>query len=364
MTCETIASARGSLCALFVVSSSIVACGTSSADDVDFHIWTDAAFSEQEILPIPGLRPGELACPQPIANTNTICGRLINAETGEFLKVDGGCNGTLCSDIPAEDRTGPCLLEVSFFDALGFAQNPTGTTPLPADEIVINDCGWYRGVNVPTPALGFAGVMLDDALGSLDDWVPSFSGSMDGGGGCGGWLKSDRDDDNERPTYEQRVEAVPGDRIQGIDLLAIPTALVEAWTVGAASPFGDQTFAEKGALLVRFHRGGAPVAGVAITRDPAGVVPSDDFYFADSDPNTLTTVVPSDPDCEPGPGCQPVTGANGAVLMVNCPLVDHGGEGGTLPDECLWESGLAKNTPGTIWTWDRMAVDWNGDECL
>ena len=90
MRCGAIASARNSLCALFVVSSSIVGCGAESSGDLDVSVWKDAAVAEQVPFPPPSLRPCKLACPQPLMGANTICGRLFNAETGELMEVDGG----------------------------------------------------------------------------------------------------------------------------------------------------------------------------------------------------------------------------------------------------------------------------------
>lgn len=265
-------------------------------------------------------------CPQPDSGRNTVCGRLVDAETGEFLSMDAA-TGTNCLDVPAADRTGPCLMKVEFYDALGFAQNPTGTLPLPTDDLVVNDCGWFRGTNIPTPALGFLAVGVNDSVDvdpADDVWV--FTGVA--------------------------FPVAPGDRRPNQITYVVANDTDTKWTETAASPFGATTFSEKGVFFPIFMLEGEPVEGVKVTRDPAGVVPNDDYYFSDTDPTVRATVDPA----------QDATGPNGAGLLVNSPLVDHGGEGG-LPAGCVWKTDLAKSIPGVVFANERPAIDTEGEDC-
>jgi len=127
----------------------------------------------------------------------------------------------------------------------------------------------------------------------------------------------------------------------------------ELWTLTAGSPFGATTFSNKGVLAPLYFRGGLPVQGVMITRDPAGVVQHDDYYFSDDDPWSRTTVDVT----------QNATGTNGTGLMVNSALVDHGGTGG-LPATCVWKDQLGKSIAGVMTAVEIPAVlSTNGDPC-
>lgn len=270
----------------------------------------------------------EAPCPQPTAGKNTVCGRLVDAETGDYITMPGDPQGTDCEDVPEAERSGPCAMKVEFYDALGFAQNPTGTAPLNAEEIVVNDCGWFKGTNIPTPALGFLAVSADDADGSgLDKWV--LTGVA--------------------------FPVAPGDRRPEQVTYVVSNDTDDTWTDSGGFPFGTSTsFADKGVFFPIFLLEGEPVAGVKITRDPAGVVANDDYYFSDTNPHTRATV----------DATQDATGANGAGLMVNSPLVDHGGTGGDLPTGCVWPPDLAKSIPGVVFANERYAVDEQGDDCV
>jgi hypothetical protein len=270
-----------------------------------------------------------LPCPVPATNPNTICGQLVNAEDNAPIEADdvSGEPGRVC-DPEVPDATGPCALEVSFYDALSFAQNPTGTPPLTTDSTTINNCGRYSGINMPTPALGFLAVGVDDAGESpSDNWI--LSGVA--------------------------FPAAPGDRRPDQVTFVVAVTTDEAWTDSAGSPFGNTTFAEKGVFFPIFLNDEVPVPGVKITRDPGVPVPADDYYFDDADPFTRVSVNIS----------QDSTGANGAGLMVNSDLVDHGGEGGTgFPAECSWPEDLAKSIPGVVFANERHAEETStGEPC-
>ncbi len=292
----------------------------------------------EEIDPVTGLitcvgsgggNSCEKPCPQPDAGKNTVCGRLVDAETGEFITMTWDTDGTDCQDIPENERLGPCLMKVEFYDALGFAQNPTGTDPLLPDDLVINNCGWFKGTNIPTPALGFLAVSADDedsvAVGD-DQWV--LTGVV--------------------------FPVAPGDRRPEQVTYVVSNDTDETWTETAGGPFGTTTFSEKGVFFPIYLLDGDPVEGVKVTRDPAGVVANDDYYFSDTNPHVRRTV----------DATQDATGPNGAALMVNSPLVDHGGTGGDLPTGCVWPPDLAKSIPGVVFANERWAVDDQGDDCV
>ncbi len=290
---------------------------------------TQAVADENGIIICEGTGGGGcvLPCPVPKTNHNTICGQLVDAETNEPIQADdvGSEPGRAC-DPESPEATGPCSLEVTFFDALSFAQNPTGTPALATDSTTINNCGRYAGVNIPTPALGFLAVAADDSSeGAIDDWI--LSGVA--------------------------FPAAPGDRRPDQVTFVVAVTTDEKWTSSAGSPFGATSFATKGVFFPIFVNEEVPVEGVKITRDPGVPFPADDYYFDDSDPDTRASVNAS----------QESTGTNGAGLMVNSDLVDHSGEGG-LPDDCSWPSDLAKSIPGVVFANERHAEDTaSGEPC-
>jgi len=266
-------------------------------------------------------------CPQPDSGKITVCGRLTDAETGEFISVEGA-TGTNCADIPVEDREGPCLMKVQFYDALAFAQAPSATAPLDNDAIVVNDCGWFKGDNIKTPALGFLAVGADDTddvAAEDDQWV--LTGVV--------------------------FPVNPGDRRPDQVTYVVSNTTDDKWTESAGYPFGASTFSQKGVFFPIYKLAGEPVEGVQITRESAGVVEADDYYFSDTDPDIRSTVDVA----------QNATGPNGAGLMVNSPLIYHAAIGG-LPAGCTWKSDLAKSIPNVVFANERPAIDSEGEDCV
>lgn len=272
---------------------------------------TDALFSDAGETADGSPELCTFPCPEPAAGHNSLCGRIRRVDTGEPLEVDGGGIGVSCTSIPEAERTGPCLLSLELYDALAFAQNPTGATPLGSDEVSVYDCGYYSAANVPTPALGFLAVAADDQNDDGGIWELSST---------------------SRPVAAE-------ERLVGLDVFVVLESVDEAWTVTAGNPWGAGTFAEKGVLLAVYSHGEQRSQGVQITRDPAGVVAADDYYFDDTSPSLLTSVNPG----------QSATGPNGGGLIVNSPLVDHSGQGGALPTGCQWPKMLGKSVPGVVW---------------
>jgi len=264
-----------------------------------------------------------LPCKTPNVGTNTACGRIVDGQTNQTVMAENA-SGTLCDEIPLADRTGPCRLDVTFYDALDFTQNPTGAAPLQVGELLLNDCGHFMARDIPTPALGYLAVAIDDDNEtSADDHVLSST--------C--------------------FAVAPSELVAGLQVLAVTHATDQAWTATARDPFGVTKFSEKGVAFLLYHHRGEPVPGVQPTRDPTGVMPSDTFYFSDIYPDSRTTVDPA----------REATGADGSALVINSPLVDHAGVGG-LSDDCVWKPTLAKSVPGAVMGIQFDSVHQNGGE--
>lgn len=255
-----------------------------------------------------------IACPTPGDGKLTLCGYVLDAESGERIQ-DDGADGTPCEpDSPA--TSGPCSLELLLYDGLAFAENPLTAPHPPADEVVVDTCGRFRAVNIEPPALGYIAVATDDAsASSADDYVltvVSFAVSM------------------------------AGSR-NGLGLYSARRATDQRWTDTAGNPFGLATFSERGAHMSIFLDVAAPVAGVRITVGDATVSDSD-FYFADAD-GVRSTVNPT----------LDVTLAPGAGLTVGTALTNYSGVGGE-PSGCAWPATLGFAVAGALVVQEQRAA--------
>jgi hypothetical protein len=252
-------------------------------------------------------------CPQPNPDSVAVCGQIFDIETNEPLAAEGATGVPCDPDNPTAD--GPCSLEVVFYDPLTFAGMPTTTAPQPADDIVIDDCGRYRGENIELPFNTYLAVTTDDATGDAEWILTGIAFQMEG----------------------------DGQRLPDVRAFATRHSTDEMWTETAGDPFGGMTFSEKGVYVPTF-RYGTPVANVKITGLNGQVYEADDYYFSDADPETKTTI---DPDLD-------MTGANGAGLFVNSSLTFHSGAGAE-PEGCQWPSSLAATIPNVVFAQDRNA---------
>ncbi len=272
--------------------------------------------------------PGQaclLLCPNPTISGNTICGQLYDFETDQPI-VATTPTGVECQDIPVEERTGPCLLDVRAYDAIALFQNPDGAAPQAADSVTVNDCGRFVIQNVHTPSLGFMALVVGEAEGGARDWL--------------------------RSALVFPVAA--GDKLTDQAVYAVATSTDEAWTASAGNPFGATSFAEHGVSASLFRCEDSPVAGVTVIN--GGVAdPAHDYYFSDADPATRSTV-------DPGMN---VTGADGAALLTDASLITDGTPNTTgLPEGCEWSGGVIRSVPGlvTISEWGAFDSDL-GDPC-
>jgi len=240
----------------------------------------------------------DLPCPDAAPNKVSVCGRIL--DVADTVEVGAGVAFAECGE---GDTAGGCAVDITPYDALDFAGNPNGATPLPYVSKYRDTCGRYRLVEVNRPSLGFLGLAVDDS--GTDD-VYALTG-------------------NAFPVVSAEVR--PDQRAW-----AVTHALDAQWTTDAEL-VGD-SFVTRGAILALFaDDNGDPVAGVTFTEMGNPEV-DNDFYFADTDPATRLTVDPA----------LDVTGANGSALKINSALVEHSGNGGG----CTWTSDLAAAIPGVL----------------
>lgn len=273
-----------------------------------------------------GVAGCDITCKNPDAGKVTVCGQLLDAETGTPL--ESGSTGAKCDLMNPTQDDGPCSLKVEFYDALEFASNPGGAPTLAFDELVVNDCGQFMGHNIPTPGLGFLAIAADDG-GANDTFV--FTGSA--------------------------FPAQAGERRTGFGARLVKNTTDAMWATSAGEPFGaGVTFSDRGVFFPVYlgpdgSGGHVPVAGVQITNN-GSVFAARDYYFSDTDAK-ITTVDTS----------LNATGANGAGLMVDSDLTNHGGTGAE-PTGCEWPEDLADALPGVVFANERIAEDTStGEEC-
>jgi hypothetical protein len=309
----------------FALVPALTACNLIvDLDDDEAIDATVIVFDAGDAVPIDGqFDPSncalDLPCPAPDAGRATICGRLWDIETEQPI-VSAAPTGATCA--PGGGTDGPCSLRIRFFDALDFAQDPANAQPLPPQAMTMDDCGRYRGENLPRATFGFIAVTVDDALAAQDRHI--HTGVALGNG-----------------------EAVPA-----LDVRAYATRIAtdQAWT--AAAGLGGGSFATRGVLLNVFLYHGMPVAGVQVRRNGSSIDPAETFAF--SDPGiTRSMVAPQ----------QELTGPNGSVLIVNSPTpIAHDAVGGE-PAGCVWPSSLGMSIPGAVFMQRKEAQTPGGASC-
>lgn len=259
------------------------------------------------------------ACPLPAVGHVSVCGQIVSIETTGRIDADGGGTGRLCDDIPVEERTGPCLMKLSISDGLDW--------PISADalDVSLYDCGYFAVTNMPAPASGKLLLTVDDANGSAaEEWVPTAT----------------------------ILNVSSGERHESVNAYGLRHSTDQLWTESAGWPFGGTTFSDKGTLAMIFLRNETPVGFVEIVRSPGGVDADADYYFSDEGRYTRRTILLS----------QYATGLDGTGLIVDSPLVDHGGSGG-LPDLCVWPWEPAAAIPGVLMVTERRATRIGGGLC-
>jgi hypothetical protein len=243
-------------------------------------------------------------------NRISICGRIYDTETSEPLDDGDETNGEPYLDI-----------EVRIYEPLGFVGNPNA---VPFAMGQVDSCGRFKAENIPWQASGYAAVAIEDASGSGAD------------------------------TYMLTgvAESTPqASLIADFKAFATRNDTVDGWDA-SANRTGTDRFRVKGVYLPIFldpndepHTEpfeGAAQAGVQVTEGTT-VIPSNDFYFSDTDPRLRTTIDVSLNE----------TGANGSALMIDTGLGNHSGTGNE-PDGCEWPSTLSAAVPGVVFLQERL----------
>jgi hypothetical protein len=245
--------------------------------------------------------PGtDFSCPTPAGGKITVCGQIADVQNDDSLQA-AGATGASCDPTPSAN--GPCSVQIQFYDAVAFAANPAGATPIAPATLYLDDRGRFRAEDLTPPAGGSIAIALDDAVGTTD---------------------------------RHRLTGVVTPVVAGAShlLRAYVTRRQtdSAWTASAG--LSGSTFADLGVIAAIFRYHGVGRAGVTITRS-GSAAPADDYYFVGAG-QTRTAVDSAGP-----------TGASGSVLLLNSGLVPHSGTGGE-PSGCQWPSRSAASIPGVV----------------
>jgi len=271
---------------------------------------------------MPGDCQLELPCAAPQAGKASVCGRLWDAETDLPIASVVGAVGARCN-AAAPTADGPCSLQVRFYDALDFAGDPVGAQPLQVpDGVYVDDCGRYRGIDMPRATFGFIGIGVDDAPGTADRHVLT------------------------GVSTSNAFASLPA---TGFRAYVTRHTTDQAWTTSAG--LGGQTFGQRGVLLAVFRYHDQPVAGVAVRRNSAAI-PADDYYFGGTTIGRISVET-----------ARTVTGANGSALIINSPTpIAHDGVGNE-PAGCVWPSTLGASIPGAVFVQLKDASTPSGTIC-
>lgn len=276
---------------------------------------------------------GTFACSAPSSGRVSVCGQLINVDDNTLIR-DPDADGSKCTTPTAD---GPCSLALTFYDAVGFANNGASEPPLDVGVIEIDNCGRFRGVDIEYPSSAdFVGIGIDNASG-VTKWA--LSGVA--------------------------LEVAPDLLERDVRSYVMTQEANTMWTDSAGCSAGAcaPSFWERG-VFVPLYMSGDPVvaedpmnnvprrvAGVTIT-SAGGPAAARDWYFSDTDANMLTTV-------DSG---QAVTGANGAGLMVDSGLLMHSGTGAE-PAGCIWPSNLAVSIDHVAFIQEKIAEPSGAEPC-
>ncbi len=235
------------------------------------------------------------ACPTPSAGKQTICGQLYDFETNALVQ---GTNptGARCTATPTPD--GPCALGIRAFDAIAFAMNPMGATPLATGDTYIDDCGRYRLTDITPGASPFIGLGIDDAT------MPGPAGITNAVGIA--------------------TPVAADTAMRDLEGFVVRSATTTKWAQSGGPTIATGYYA----MVFRAMRTGLMnQAGVTALRMTTPV-PDNDFYFTVGQTTRETF-----------DGSATSTGANGTAIINNASLAHqfYTGVGG-LPPECRWQA--------------------------
>jgi len=266
-----------------------------------------------------------LACPQPTAGKQTICGQLFDFETGDAFAATEG-SGARC-DPAMPTATGPCAVRLQAYDAIAFSMNPNDPNArLPTGDVYLDDCGRYRLTDVTLPAASpFIAVGLDDA-----------------------------DDTKAGPLGTTNATGVATAKVadlatKDLEMFVVPKATTDQWAATGGPPITGGIYA----MVFRARRAPSklPQAGVTILRAGQPTAATDHYFVA-----TDVTRARVDMNAD-------TTGANGTGLLTAASLTEGFTGTGALPAECRWSVHAAATLPFVVFIQILRPINATGMTC-
>jgi hypothetical protein len=248
-----------------------------------------------------------LACPQPEAGKQTVCGQIYDLkDDAKFATADA--TGAQCT---AKAASGPCSLDIHVYDALVFGANPQTAPKLPPTDqpggVYVDDCGRFRIENISVPNGPLIAIGADDAtVGPMGSVGPSGIATL----------------------------KIPGTATRDLELFVASAQTAGSWGAMGGPPL-------TGGMAISIFRAGktgrATQAGVTVTRN-GSTIAANDHYFAANDAPGHTMIDTA----------ATATGANGTALITGASVGEglvYSAQQGPLPAECRWETHGAVSLP-------------------
>jgi hypothetical protein len=284
-----------------------------------------------------GTAGGGCNCPAQASSSSTqnICGQIYTFENNMPFTATGA-TGMKCA---TGATTGPCALNITAYDAIAFATDPSTATPLAVADTCIDDMGHYVLKDIAQPPGPFIGLGLDDANMAM--------------GPAG-----------QTVTVGVATKKDPGKSTTNFEHWIVNATTTTSWTSSGGPALSVGYYVP----VYRAHcvdtTGSGPgcsgdtsvnQAGVQFTRNTV-TEPSNTFYFQAAQ-TTRTTVDPAATS----------TGANGTALVNNASIGDslaYSGTGGlTDAVNCKWDTKAGQTLPGVVFIQVYRPINVFGKTC-
>jgi hypothetical protein len=244
-------------------------------------------------------------CGTPAAGKQSVCGQLYDLETNQKL-AKPGATGAPCT---VSETSGPCAIGIRAYDAIAFGTDPQSATPLPVEEVIIDDCGRYGVKGITVPAGPFVGL-------GIDDNDPTKQGPL-----------------GITNTVGVATPKTPGAATQNFESFVVAKSVTDMWEATGGPPLSGGLYLP----IFRTNRTGLTnQEGVVVTRNGTPI-PLDDHYFVDQTGHTMIDPVATS------------TSTNGTAIVENAAVSEStaysGQDGAPLPPECAWEKRAGASLP-------------------
>jgi hypothetical protein len=279
------------------------------------------------------------ACPAPSSSSvQSICGQIYNFEDNTPFTASGGSGMKCDPTMPA--ASGPCALGMAAYDALAFAANPSGATPLAVGDMCIDDMGRYYLKDIAQPAGPFIGIALDDIA------------------------SANRGPGGETNLIGVATKKDPGNKTQAFEHWIVKASTTTAWATSGGPTISTGYYVP----VYRSHCVDGIGSGPGCTGDTS--VNQAGVMFANSDATHPTTAVyfqSAQTTRHDVDTAATMTGANGTALVTGATTaasLAYSGTGGlTDAVNCKWDTKAGGTLSGVVFIQVYRPVNVFGKVC-